>query len=284
MISVSDINFRILTYEVNAGIYVTDPKGNFIYANLALANIFEVEHPRDILGKNFKDFISPGSANAFMDQFRKSMVSGSDPKMIPAQITKHDGKKTYIEVNAMPFVKNRTLAGNQGVVHDITPYVQVVNKTMQSRTHDPLTGIFNRTFFEAEMKRLERGRQYPISIIALYVEGLRKSREAAGKEDRDKTLTRIARQLFYTFRGDDIVARFGENEFAVLLPTVDEKIVEGILSRLQADLQKIKREIGAPALNFFTGVGTANSGESLNATLKKAEAIAELKMKSRFQS
>lgn len=282
MVELSDINFRILAYEVKAGIYVTDPKGNFIYANLALADIFEVEHPRDIIGKNFKDFIS--NPNAFMDQFRKSMVSGSDPKMIPAQITKHDGKKTYIEVNAMPWVKNRTLAGNQGVVYDITPYVQVVNKTMESRTHDPLTGIFNRTFFEAEMKRLERGRQYPISIIALYVEGLRKSREAAGKEDRDKTLTRIARQLFYTFRGDDIVARFGENEFAVLLPTVDEKIVEGILSRLQADLQKIKREIGAPALNFFTGVGTANSGESLNATLKKAEAIAELKMKSRFQS
>lgn len=282
MVELSDINFRILAYEVKAGIYVTDPQGNFIYANLALADIFEVEHPRDIIGKNFKDFIS--NPNAFMDQFRKSMASGSDPKMIPAQITKHDGKKTYIEVNAMPWVKNRTLAGNQGVVYDITPYVQVVNKTMQSRTHDPLTGIFNRTFFEAEMKRLERGRQYPISVIVLYLEGLRNLRETADNEGRGKILTRIARQLFYTFRGDDIVARFGENEFAVLLPTVDEKIVEGILSRLQADLQKIKREIGAPALNFFTGVGTANSGESLNATLKKAEAIAELKMKSRFQS
>lgn len=284
MVDVSDINFRILAYEVFAGIYVTDPKGNFIYANLALADIFDVEHPRDIVGKNFRDFVSPGNFNAFMDQFRKSMVSGAKPKFITTQITRQDGKPAYIEVNAMPFVKNKLLEGNQGVVHDITRYVQVVNKTMQSRTHDPLTGIFNRTFFEAEMKRLERGRQYPISMIVLYIEGLRNIGETADKEGRDKILTRIARQLFYTFRGDDIVARIGDNEFAVLLPTVDENTVEGILKRIQVDLGKIKRDIGVPALAFFIGVGTANSGESLNKTLKKAEAIAELKMKSHLQS
>ncbi len=284
MADINEINFRILTYEVNAGIYVTDPKGNFIYANLALADIFEVEHPRDIVGKNFRDFISPGNANAFMDQFRKSMTSGPKPKFITSQITLQDGKPKYIEVNAMPWVKNRTLAGNQGVVHDITRYVQVVNKTMQSRTHDPVTGIYNRTFFEAEMKRLERGRQFPISAIVIYVDGLKSPPNAEPQMDRNKILTRIARQLFYTFRGDDIVARVGEDEFAVLLPTVDETTVENIIQRLQIDLRKIKRDLGLADQTFFIGVGTANSGESLNPTLKKAETIAELKMKSHLQN
>jgi len=280
MVDTNDINFRILAYEVNAGIYVTDPKGSFIYANLALANIFDVEHPREILGKNFREFISPGNANAFMDQFRKSMTSGSKPKFITTQLTRQDGKTTYIEVNAMPFVKNKILEGNQGVVHDITKYVQVVNKTMRSRTHDPVTGIYNRTFFEAEMKRLERGRQFPISLIVIYLEGIKNIREPGEQVSRDKILTRIARQLFYTFRGDDIVARIGENEFAVLLPTVDDKTVEGILKRMQVDLGKIKRDIGALTLEFFIGIGTAKNGESLNATLKKAETVAALKMKS----
>lgn len=282
MVDISDINFRILTYEVNAGIYVTDPKGNFIYANLALADIFNVEHPRDIIGKNFKDFISPGNANAFMDQFRKSMISGSKPKFITTQLTRQDGKTTYLEVHAMPFVKNKLLEGNQGVVHDITRYVQVVNKTMQARTHDPITGIYNRTFFEAEMKRLERGRQFPISMIVITVEGLNKPRESGEHANRDKILTRIARQLFYTFRGDDIVARIGDNKFAVLLPAVDDKTVEGILKRLLIDLRKIQRDIGLADLEFFTGVGTAKNGERLDATLKKAETIADLKKKNKF--
>jgi diguanylate cyclase (GGDEF)-like protein/PAS domain S-box-containing protein len=279
MVDISHINFRLLTYEINAGIYVTDPKGNFIYANLALAKIFDVEHPRDIVGKNFRDFLSPGNANAFMDQFRKSMFSGSKPKFITSQITRQDGKTAYIEVNAMPFIRDKILEGNQGVVHDISRYVQVVNKTMHSRTHDPITGIYNRPFFEAEMKRLERGRQFPISTIVIFLEGFTDLNQAEGQKSRDKTLTRIARQLFYTFRGDDIVARIGETEFAILLPTVDERTVEGILKRLQIDLRKIKRDLAAPALEFFIGIGTAKNGERLAATLIKAETIADLKKK-----
>ena len=69
----------------------------------------------------------------------------------------------------MPFIKNGKLLGNQGVVHDITERKQAENKMMYMATHDSLTGIYNRTFFEAEMKRLERGRQFPISIIIVIV-------------------------------------------------------------------------------------------------------------------
>ena len=281
MDNMSDINFRNLAYEVGVGIYVCDPKGNFIYANLALADIFDVEHPSYIVGRNFKEFITPESANEFMTKFRKSMESGFKPNPIFTQILRSDSKTADIEVNAIPFVKNQVVSGSQGVVHDLTEFRQAVNKIMFSSTHDHLTGIYNRTFFEAEMKRLERGRQFPISMIVIYIEGLDYLFSSGDPKLGEKILIRIARQLFYAFRGDDIVARIGENEFAVILPIVDEKTVEGIITRVQIDLRKIKRDMQIADLKFFTGFGTAKDGESLSATLKKAEAIAELQKKSK---
>ena len=273
MFSVNDINFRILVYEVDVGIYVCDPSGTFIYANLALADIFDVEHPREIVGKNFKDFITPERANNFMERFRESMDSGVKPKPIWTEIIRQDAKTTYIEVNAMPF-------GNQGVVHDITKFREAVENMMHTSTHDPLTGIFNRSFFEAEMKRLDRGRQFPISIIVVKVEGLQKNSTAKDHGDRDKLIIKIARQLFYTFRGDDIVARIADNDFGILFPNVDEKTVEEIMGRLQGDLVKLKSSEGAPQLKFYIAAGTANEGQSINIALKKAETIVNLKKKS----
>ncbi len=279
MISVSDINFRILAYEVNAGIYVCDGEGTFIYANLALADIFDVERPDELIGRNFKDFISPESLNTFMNQFRKSMISGSNSKLITTHITRKDGKTAYIEVNAMPFIKNRAILGNQGVVHDITKLKQAENKLMYTSTHDPLTGIFNRNFFEAELERLERGRQFPISIIVVNIEGLKQFSNSVDYEGGDKIIIRVARQLFYSFRGDDIVARIGENEFAVLIPNIDEKTIKVIIRRIQGDLQQINTDDNEPGLEFYIAASTAKMGESLNSALKKSEAIVNLKKK-----
>ena len=280
MISLEDINFRNLAYEAGAGLYVCDRNGAFIFANIVLADIFHVEHPKNLIGKNLKDFVTPEYTNEFIQQFKDSMDSGKKSITIFTQITRKDGKTADIEVNAMPFFKDQVVSGSQGVVHDLTEYRQTVNKIMFSSTHDHLTGIYNQTFFETEMKRLERGRQFPISVIVIFVEGLDYLLNSKARELGEKTLVRVARQLFYAFRGDDIVARIGEKEFAVLLPNIDEDTIEKINSRIQVDLQKIKDDMRVSSLQFAVGAGTAKIGESLNAGLKKAEAIADLQKKS----
>ncbi len=275
MFQESDINFRLLTYEVNVGIYVCDPKGKFIYANLALTDILGLARPEEVLRKSFTDFILPDKEQAFMNQFRKSLVSGTGSTLITTEINKQDGKRALVEIRSMPFIKNNTLLGGQGVVHDITKHKKAEKQILHSSTHDPLTGIYNRTFFEAEMERLERGRQFPISIIVVIM-GIGGSDNFEG---RDKLIKRVAHQLFYAFRGDDIVARTGENEFAVLLPGVGGNIANEIIKRIQNDLQKINKPECESAVNFFIGVSTARKGEELTSVLKQAQAIAELKKK-----
>jgi len=279
MLQKSDINFRTLVYEINDGIYICDLNGTFMYANLALADIFGFKHPAEIIGRNFEEFFSPESGKVFMNQFRKLMMSEPKSKLITNEIIRHDGKTAHIEINPMPFVNNNKLLGSQGVVHDITERKQAEIKMMHMTTHDPQTGIYNRTFFEAEMKRLEQGRQFPISIIIVDV-GILKN--VSGLEDhnvKDKLIKRIAHQLFYSFRGDDIVARIGEERFAILLPNVDANAVDKTIQRIRVNLQKINIKESEPALEFNIGVDTAKKEGSLDPVLKQAEAIAYLEKK-----
>ena len=279
MLQESDINFRALAYEVNAGIYVCDPNGKFIYANLALADIFGFKRPADIIGRNFEEFFSPERGKLFMNQFRKSMVSEKNSTLITDEIIRQDGKTAHIEIKPMPFIKKNKLLGNQGVVHDITERKQAENKLMYMATHDSLTGIYNRTFFESEMKRLERGRQFPISIIEVNVGILQNVDDFENYEVGDKLIKRVARLLFSSFRGDDIVACIGEHEFAILLPKLDENAVDKIIKRIRINLLEININESEPALEFYIGVSTARKGERLNSVLKQAKAIAYLEKK-----
>lgn len=275
----SDINFRLLTYEIDVGIYVCDPQGTFIYANLALANIFGFEHAENIIGKNFQDFFSAERKHVFMSQFRNSMVSGTNATLIATEIIRRDQKTALIEVSNMPFIKNGALLGSQGVVHDVTTRRQTEKQMMYTSTHDPLTGIYNRNFFEEEMNRLERGRQFPISIIIIIAELGQHLNESEDQEDRDKLIKRVAHTLFYTFRGDDIVARIGEDVFAILIPRIDEDLVQEIVKRVQGDLLKFGSAESSPPLAFYFGAATANLEEKLTTALKQAEVIANLEKK-----
>jgi diguanylate cyclase (GGDEF)-like protein/PAS domain S-box-containing protein len=109
--------------------------------------------------------------------------------------------------------------------------------------HDSMTGLYNRAYFETELKRISRGRQFPLSVIVCDLDNLKTTNDQYGHTAGDAIICKTASILLESFRADDIVARLGGDEFAVIIPNLEEDRVFKIVERLQKNLEQYNRTL-----------------------------------------
>lgn len=98
--------------------------------------------------------------------------------------------------------------------------------------HDHLTGLYNRRFFEEELRRLNVKRMHPIGIIAADLNGLKLINDAFVHESGNAVLVQVAKKLSHELREEDIIPRVGGDEFIILLPQTNELQLQVILRRI----------------------------------------------------
>jgi diguanylate cyclase (GGDEF)-like protein/PAS domain S-box-containing protein len=135
------------------------------------------------------------------------------------------GNYTNADVEAVSLLAN--------LAWDITERKQMEEKLKRMSLHDSLTGLYNRNFFEEEMKRLSDGRHNPLGIIVCDVDGLKSINDTLGHLAGDQVLINTAEILRQSFRSSDIIARIGGDEFAILVTETKPEMVEVMLQRLR---------------------------------------------------
>jgi len=98
--------------------------------------------------------------------------------------------------------------------------------------HDSLTGLYNRAYFEEELKRMNHSRYYPLNVIMIDVNGLKAVNDAFGHQQGDQLLKNLAKLVQTTSRKGDILARLGGDEFAIILPNTSLSDTEKFCQRL----------------------------------------------------
>jgi diguanylate cyclase (GGDEF)-like protein len=137
--------------------------------------------------------------------------------------------------------------------------------------HDVLTGLYNRTYFEEELNRLEKGRQFPISVVTVKVDDLLAVNESEGVAAGNELLKQAAK-ILTIFRTEDVVARIGGDRFAALMPSSDKSIGETLLQRLRMNIEAHNKRYKGGPLNLSVGLATGEKGCLLFDLLTQAEA------------
>ena len=181
------------------------------------------------------------------------------------------GQSYYIDATLTPIEDaGGAVYGDVIVFRDITRQKQEADEIRYISYHDSLTGLYNRTFFEEELKRLNTKRQYPITLILGDCNGLKIANDIFGHLEGDRLLIAIAEIMRKATRQEDIVARWGGDEFAVILPRTDEVTAASVRERILALCAEAEANPIRPSLALGSATNMDGSTD-LDGLLKLAE-------------
>jgi diguanylate cyclase (GGDEF)-like protein len=154
---------------------------------------------------------------------------------------------------------------------DITARKKAEDYLKYLGTHDVLTKAYNRAYFEEELTRLGRSRRYPISLVLADLNGLKQVNDQRGHAEGDKLIRRAAEVLQASVRGEDVVARVGGDEFALILPATDSAAAEQALVRIRNLAELNNKYYGPTVLSLALGAATGEAGSVLAEVLREAD-------------
>ncbi|AOQ24163.1 hypothetical protein MTAT_08040 [Moorella thermoacetica] len=198
----------------------------------------------------------------------RSMETG---QVCAGEVTSPDGR--FWRITATPVKdKEGKIIGAVEAALDISESKRYEEQLKFLSLHDSLTGLYNRAFFQEELRRLSGSREYPLTIMVADLDGLKLVNDTLGHAKGDELLQACADVLKTSLRRSDIIARIGGDEFAAILPKTGEKTGEDLARRIRSTVEAHNKEHPELPLHLSLGAATSRSAaESLEETFKKAD-------------
>lgn len=257
--------YQVLSEQTRDLIVFVALDGRILEANEAAGNAFGYSR-EELLSLKIQDLWAPGTVSQNRIQLEEACAGGI---LFETSYRRRDGSVFPAEVSS----RGLTIEGQKvvaSIIWETTERKRAEREIRYLSFHDKLTGLYNRAFFEEEAQRLCTDRQRPLSLILGDVNGLKLVNDAFGHQRGDELLRRMARVLRGACRKEDVVARWGGDEFLILLPRTPQDVAMAICDRIASSCAELT--LGPIPLSISLGVATATGpGEEFPQLLREAE-------------
>jgi diguanylate cyclase (GGDEF)-like protein/PAS domain S-box-containing protein len=205
--------------NIPAPIFAKDAQGLYTGCNRAFVDYLGL--PRDhIIGRTVHDVAPAHLAEVYARADRKLLASGGR-QVYEAQVRWADGSLRDVIFHKAVFRDAQGhVAGQAGAIFDITDRKRLEHGLRELAQTDPLTGLLNRRcFIERATAALDEARitRMPVAVLLFDVDHFKQVNDNHGHAAGDAMLCHLARLGRQQLRGDDLMARIGGDEFAILL-------------------------------------------------------------------
>ncbi|MFA5015010.1 MAG: HD domain-containing phosphohydrolase [Actinomycetota bacterium] len=207
------------------GVYKSTVDGVYIDVNPALVKMLGYDNKEELLSVKISNQIYTSK------KYRLSLKGKN--KLFETQLKKKDGTLIWVEISARVIYKKGKPAYYEGIVRNITERKKAEEKIIYLSFHDNLTGLYNRAYFEEEIKRQDTKRQLPLSFTIGDINRLKLVNDVLGHLEGDRLIAKVAELLKTFCRKEDVIARWGGDEFTILFPQTKKENVEEIINRIK---------------------------------------------------
>ncbi len=265
----SENNLRVILDSVYDAVIVHDLHGNIVDVNKKMLEMYGITEEESRIMTIIGDLSDTNNPVEDLPEIWDSVVQGENRFFEWKAKRPHDGSVFHVEVylTRISLHHEDVILAN---VRDISEKKQAEQRISYLSFNDELTGLYNRAFFEKELIRLDTGRQLPISIIVADVNGLKLANDAFGHLVGDELLKAVAKALKKACRSEDIVSRWGGDEFAIILTNTTEEKAATICERIQAECG----DSDFKAIPISVALGCASKTEevqNISEAIKQAE-------------
>ena len=243
---ISEARHRLLADNARDVIWTMTPRGQITYISPSVEQVRGLT-PAEAMAQTVDQIHPPSSqaiAMAYFAQLSADLAAGRPAQSFKGQLEYccKDGPNLWAEVMAHPVVSEGRLLEIIGVTRDISEYKRLVTELQQAKdateranqalltanaelaqiaTTDPLTGAWNRRHFldvAEQMKAQARRYNTPLALLILDIDHFKPINDQHGHQVGDKVLIELTRMIKHELRETDVFARWGGEEFVLLVP------------------------------------------------------------------
>ncbi|WP_203821502.1 putative bifunctional diguanylate cyclase/phosphodiesterase [Paractinoplanes ferrugineus] len=249
----SEQRFHALVQHSSDVVTVVSPEADVLYQSESVQRVFGYP-ARSFSGRRLTKLLDPESSMRLAQALRQVAGRPYATTVLELPVRHRDGRSRHAEVTITNLLSDPSVAGLVLNTRDISERKDLQDQLVHEAYHDALTQLANRALFRERVSEAlrTRGPADDVTVLFLDLDGFKEVNDSLGHLAGDQLLVQVADRLRASVREDDVVARFGGDEFAVLvraLLTADdaEQVARRIVEVLEQPFGSDTRDIHVQA-------------------------------------